>query len=166
MYEAITQFAKMLRNLDNCLAKTETYAASKNFSADNFVQTRLTPDMYTFAKQVQSACDIAKFSAAYLSGKEAPSHPDTETTMPQLRARIQTCISHLETYTNKDFEGYADRKVSPKWLGGKSLRGDQYLMQATWPNFYFHLTTAYDILRAGGVNVGKTDFVGTLPAQG
>jgi uncharacterized protein len=166
MHEAITQFAKMLRNLDNCMAKTEAYAKAKNFSADNFVMARLTPDMYPFVKQVQAACDAAKFSAAYLSGKDAPSHPDTETTMTELRARVQTCISHLETFSAKDFEGYADRRVAPKWLGGKWMRGDQYLMQAGLPNFYFHLTTAYGLLRAGGADVGKTDFMGNLSTQG
>ncbi len=166
MYLAIAQFSKMLRNLDNWIVKAEAHAKTKNFDPETLVQARLAPDMYPLVKQVQSACDSAKFSAAYLTGKEAPSHPDTETTLAQIHARIHTVLAHLETYTEKDFEGWADSKVSPKWLAGKWMRGDVYLFQAGIPNFYFHVTTAYDILRHNGVDVGKMDFMGNVPTQG
>jgi uncharacterized protein len=166
MYTAMTQMAKMLRTMDNWLTKTEAHAKAKNFDWNNYTQLRLAPDMHTFTRQVQSACDSAKFTAAYLTGKEAPKHPDTETTMPELRARIQACLNWLETCTEKDFEGWQDRKVAPTWLGGKWMKGDVYFWQMATPNFYFHVTTVYNILRNNGVDVGKMDFLGNIPMNG
>lgn len=163
MYAAVTQMAKMLRNLDNWIVKAEAHAKAKNFDWNNYANLRLAPDMYPLTKQVQAACDSAKFAAAYLTGKEAPKHPDTETTMPELRARIQTCLNWLETVTEKDFDGWQDRKVAPAWAQGKWFKGDVYLFQAGMPNFYFHVTTAYDILRHAGVDIGKMDYMGNVP---
>jgi len=113
--EAITQFGKMLRNLDNCIVKAEAHAASKKFEVDLLTGERLAPDMYPFVKQVQSACDSAKLTAAYLSGTEAPAHADNEKTMAECRARIKTCLAYLETLNEASFAGADDRKVSPKW---------------------------------------------------
>ena len=165
-YDCIPQFAKMLKNLDGWLVKASDHATIKKFEIDTLAHARLAPDQYSLVKQVQAACDSAKFSAAYLSGKEAQAHPDNETTIAQLRERIQKCASFLETVTPKDFEGADERKVAPKWLQGKWMRGDQYLTQAGIPNFYFHVTTAYQILRHNGVDVGKMDFIGSMPLQG
>jgi uncharacterized protein len=166
MYTTLNQMAKMLRNLDTWMTKAEANAKTKNFDGNNFTQLRLAPDMYNFTKQVQASCDGAKFTAAHLTGKEAPKHPDTETTMTELRARVQTCLNWLETVTEKDCEGWQDRKVSPTWLNGKWIKGDVYLTQMAVPNFYFHATTAYNILRSNGVDVGKMDFVGNIPMNG
>jgi uncharacterized protein len=163
MYTAMTQMAKMLRNLDNWMVKAEAHAKTKNFDVNNFAQLRLAPDMYTFTKQVQAACDSAKFSAAYLTGKEAPKHPDTETTMTELRARVQSCLNWLETCTEEQYKGWETRKVAPAWAQGKWFTGDTYLWQAGIPNFYFHVTTAYSILRNAGVDVGKMDYMGNTP---
>jgi len=163
----VPQFSKMLRNLDRWLEAGITYAKAKKFEPDQLVAQRLAPDMFALAKQVQAACDAAKYACAYLTGKQAPSHPDTETTMDELRARIRTVVAHLETYKREDFAGAADRKVSPPWLGGKWLTAGDYLFQASLPNFYFHVTTAYGILRHSGVDaLGKTVFIGQLPLQG
>ena len=164
-FECIPQFAKMLRNLDNCLEKATAYAKTKSFEVDVLAQARLAPDQYPLARQIQVACDAAKFGAAYLSGKEAPKHPDTEKTIPELRQRLQTCISYLETIKESDLAGCDERKIAPAWLHGKWLRGDQYLVQGALPNFYFHVTTAYAILRNNGVNVGKMDYMGSLPVR-
>ena len=163
--DSIPQFSKMLKNLDAWLAKATEHAKTKKFEVDTLVNARLAPDQYPLVKQVQSACDAAKFAAAYLSGKDAPAHPDNETTMAQLRERIQKCASFLETVTAKELDGADARKVAPKWLQGKWLRGDQYLVNAALPNFYFHVTTAYQILRHNGVDLGKMDFIGSLPLQ-
>ena len=135
------------------------------FDPSVLVSARLAPNQYPFQRQVQSACDGAKFSAAYLAGKEAPAHPDTETTIAELRQRIATVLGYLETFKEADFEGAAERKVSPKWMGGKWLRGDHYLAQLGLPNFYFHVTPAYSILRHNGVDLGKTDFIGSIPMR-
>ena len=163
---SVPQFSKMLLNLDRWLEAGVAYAKAKKFDPDQLVAQRLAPDMFTLAKQVQSACDAAKYACAYLTGKQAPSHPDTEKTIEELRTRIRTVIAHLETYKREDFAGAEDRKVSPPWLGGKWLTATDYLFQASLPNFYFHVTTAYDILRNSGIDtLGKSVFIGQLPVR-
>lgn len=113
----------------------------------------------------QAACDQAKFAVAHLSGEQAPAHPDVERTIGELRTRIRTCLSYLRSVERSAYAGAAERRVSPQWLGGKWLRGDAYLDTVAIPNFYFHVTTAYEILRHNGVPLGKLDFVGSLPIQ-
>lgn len=163
MYESIPQFAKMLGNLDRWLEKAVSYAAARSFDPNVLVEARLAPNQYTLVKQVQAACDGAKFAAAYLSGQKAPSHPDTERTIEELRARIATCIAYLGTVEEKDFAGAEDIRVSPPWMQGAWVKGDRYLSELAIPNFYFHVTTAYSILRHNGVELGKIDFIGGLP---
>ncbi|MFO0679172.1 MAG: DUF1993 domain-containing protein [Polyangiaceae bacterium] len=162
-FDMLPQFSKMLRNLDAWLDKAQTFAKAKNMDADTFMNFRLAPDMYPLVKQVQSACDSAKFSAAYFSGKEAPAHPDTETTMAEARERIAKCLAFLETVSEKDCAGMDEKKISPKWAKGGWLKGDHYALQVAIPNFYFHVTTAYAILRHNGVDVGKMDYMGAVP---
>lgn len=164
MYTAsVPQTAKMLRNLDAWLEKAEAHAATKKFDVDTLLTARLAPDMFPLARQVQSSCDHAKFMAARLSGKEAPKHPDTETTFTELRARIRSTLAFLDTVTEADFSGAADRLVGLAYLpADKRLRGAVYLNQNALPNFYFHLSMAYAILRHNGVDVGKKDFIGGL----
>ncbi len=163
--DAIQLFAKMLRNLEQWMDKATAHAAAKSFEVDVLAQARLAPDQYEFIRQVQSACDQAKYAAAYLGGKQAPSHPDTEKTFAELRQRIEKCLSFVATVQAKDLVGAEDRKVSPPWLGGKWLKGDDYLVQVAIPNFFFHVTMAYAILRHNGVDLGKMDYVGSIPAQ-
>ncbi len=159
-FEIVTQYSRMLENLDAWLAKGISYAQEKGFDAEILVQQRLAPDQYALVQQVQSACDAAKFAAAYLSGQKAPSHPDTETTMADLRARIATCVAYLTSFKAGDFTGAEERRVAPPWMGGSSVRGETYIHRISVPNFYFHVTTAYAILRHNGVTLGKADFVG------
>ena len=159
-FETISQFSRMLRNLDQWLQTGTTYAQQKKFDADVLAQARLAPDQFDLRQQVQSACDAAKYAAAYLSGQQAPSHPDTEKTIAELRARIQTCLQYLGTFKGSDFTGAEERRVAPPWMQGGSVRGADYLMRFAVPNFYFHVTTAYDILRHNGVELGKRDFIG------
>lgn len=163
--DTITQFAKMLANLDAWLTKAVAFAEQKKFSPDVLVQSRLAPDQFALAGQVQSACDTAKFAAAYLSGQTAPSHPDTETTLEQLRARIASCLEFVRGVAPDALAGWAERRVSPPWLQGKWVPGDRYLVEFAVPNFYFHVTTAYAILRHNGVELGKMDYLGTLPIR-
>ncbi len=164
-HDAIQLFAKMLRNLEQWMDKATAHATAKSFEVDVLAQARLAPDQYELIRQVQSACDQAKYAAAYLGGKQAPSHPDTEKTFAELRQRIEKCLSFVETVQAKDLAGAEDRKVSPPWLGGKWLKGDDYLVQVAIPNFFFHVTMAYAILRHNGVDLGKMDYVGSIPAQ-
>ena len=159
-FETISQFGRMLRNLDQWLQKGTEYAQQKTFDPDVLAEARLAPDQYPLVQQVQSACDAAKYAAAYLSGQKAPSHPDTEKTVSELRARIQTCLGYLGTFQASDFAGAEERRVAPPWMQGNAVRGGDYLTRIAEPNFYFHVTTAYAILRHNGVDLGKRDFIG------
>ncbi len=163
-FTTITQFVKMLENLGRWIEKGEEYAKGKKFESDVLVQSRLAPDQFSLAGQVQSACDTAKFAGAYLAGVESPSNPDTEKTVAELKARIAGTLAFLRTVDGK-LGGAAEKRVAPKWLQGKWMRGDEYLTQFAIPNFYFHVTTAYALLRHNGVEVGKMDFLGSLPIR-
>lgn len=158
--DTITHFSVMLGNLEQWLHAAAAYAGQRGFDAEVLAQARLAPDQYTLAQQVQSACDQAKYAAAYLSGQQPPSHPDTEKTIAELRARITTCRDYLATFARGAFEGGEQRPVSPAWMQGHSVRGDRYLIRVAVPNFYFHVTTAYAILRHNGVPIGKQDYIG------
>jgi len=159
-YATISQFARMLQNLDQWLQSAIAYAQKKSFDPDVLAQARLAPDQYALVQQVQSACDQAKYAAAYLSGQTAPSHPDTEKTIAELRARVEKCATYLATFAAPAFSGAEERRVAPPWMQGHSVRGADYLTRIAVPNFYFHVTTAYAILRHNGVELGKRDFVG------
>jgi hypothetical protein len=162
-YLAIRQFARSLKNLDGVLDKAVKHAEARKFDVNNFINDRLFPDMLPFVAQVRIACDNAKAAAANLSGKEAPKHEDNETTFPELRARIAKCLAYLDTFTAADFEKTtAQTLVRFPNRPGKALHADEYLFGRQFPNFYFHLTTAYDLLRHGGVELGKTDYLGPL----
>jgi hypothetical protein len=160
IFATISQYARMLKNLDQWLETASEHAKKKGFEPDVLAQARLAPDQFALVRQVQSACDAAKFAAAYLSDQKAPSHPDTEKTMAELRARVQTCGAYLATFKQADFAGGEERRVAPAWMEGKSVQGDRYLTRISEPNFYFHVTTAYDILRHNGVDLGKRHFIG------
>jgi hypothetical protein len=164
-HDAIGLFAKMLDNLEKWMDKAAEHAKARAFEVDVLAQARLAPDQFTFAQQVQSACDQAKYAAAYLGGKPAPSHPDTEQTFAELRERIRKCTGFLATVQEQDLAGAEERKVAPPWLDGRWLRGGDYLVHVAVPNFFFHATTAYAILRHNGVALGKMDFVGSLPVR-
>jgi uncharacterized protein len=159
-FVTITQYSKMLENLDAWLQKGIDHAKAKGFDPEVLAAARLAPDQYALVQQVQSACDAAKYAAAYLSGQKAPSHPDTETTVAELRARIKTCRDYLATFKSNDFVGAEERRVAPPWMEGKSVRGDSYIHRISTPNFYFHVTTSYAILRHNGIELGKRDFIG------
>ena len=161
----ITQFGRMLDNLDRWLDAAVTYAGSKKFDADVLAHARLAPDQYELVRQVQAACDQAKYAAAYLSGQKAPSHPDTEKSVAELRNRLRTCVTYLRSIESSAYKGAGEQRVAPPWLNGKWIRGDAYVDQVAIPNFYFHVTTAYAILRHNGVPLGKMDFVGALPVN-
>jgi uncharacterized protein len=163
--ETIAQFAKMLRNLDRWLDAGVAFAEKKKFPPDVLAAARLAPDQYELVRQVQAACDAAKYAAAYLSGGQAPSHPDTEKTIADLKARIATCVQYLESVKPSAYGGAAERRVAPPWLQGKWFQAADYLRQLAIPNFYFHVAMAYAILRHNGVELGKMDYIGGMPVH-
>ena len=162
-YLAVRQFVRTLKNLDAILEKAQKHAETKKFDVNNFLTARLAPDMLPFLAQIRICCDHAKNAAANLAGKEPPKHEDNETTFEQLRGRIAKCLAYLNTFTAKDFEGTrGDTVVKIPYPPGKALPLDEYLLGRQVPNFFFHVTTAYDLLRAGGVELGKGDYIGPL----
>ena len=161
----IPQLIKMLKNVDRWLEAGIAYADKRKFDANNLMTSRLAPDQFTLARQVQTLCDNAKFIAGRLTGKEWPPHPDTETTIEQLRTRIALVITYLDTFKAEDFAGAEERKISLPWMEGKWMRGDEYASQFALANFYFHTVTAYALLRHNGVELGKRDFIGGVPMR-
>ena len=162
---AVTQPKKMLVNLDNWLAAGIAHAEKKSFDPNVLMAARLAPDQYTLLRQVQAACDSAKFPAARLAGKQPPAHPDTEQTMVEARARIATCIAYLETFSESDFAGAETRRIALPFLEGKAMPGSTYWNEMALPNFYFHVVTAYSILRHNGVELGKVAFIGGISLE-
>jgi hypothetical protein len=161
-YEAIRQMKRLLGQLGTWLDAAVEHGKTRSFDPNLFIGFRLAPDQFAFVRQVQAACDTAKFAAARLAGKDAPSHPDTEQTIEELKARIAAVIGYLDGMTAKDFEGAAARTVSlPRWEG-KVMTGADYFLEHAQPNFYFHVTHAYAILRHNGVPLGKRDYLGAI----
>jgi len=157
---SVIQMSKMLRNAEGWLDKAEAHAKAKGFEVDVLAVARLAPDQYTLTRQIQAVCDTAKFAAARLAAVDPPAHPDTEKTIPELRARIRAVLSFLETVTPEQFAGAADRELALSFMPGKAIKGADYLVDFALPNFYFHVTTTYAILRHNGVALGKMDFIG------
>ena len=164
-YQAVAQCTQALRNLETFLDKAEQDAAVKKYDIGALMSSRLAPDQYPLVRQVQIACDYVKFAAARLSGQTPPSHEDTELTIGDLRARIRKTVAFAQTVSEAQYAGASDRKVSVTWAPGKVMRGTDYLLQLTIPNTFFHVTTAYAILRHNGVDVGKMDFLGPINLQ-
>jgi uncharacterized protein len=160
--ELFGQMKKQLRQLDKWLQAAAEHAKTKSFDPNVLLTMRLAPDQFAFARQVQTACDTAKLAASRLTGREAPSHPDTEQTLDELRARVASVLTYLDGLSEKDFEGAATRVVTqPRWEG-KTMSGANYFIEHALPNFYFHLTHTYALLRHNGVNIGKRDYLGAL----
>jgi hypothetical protein len=161
-FETVGQMKKMLGQLGKWLEAAAAFAQEKKFDPDVFLTFRLAPDQFPFAKQVETTCDTAMLVAARLAGKGAPSHPDSEQTLDELRARIGTVIAYLEGFSESDFAAAANRVITqPRWEG-KVMSGADYFREHGLPNFFFHLTHAYAILRHNGVGIGKRDYLGPL----
>ncbi|MCE3010888.1 MAG: DUF1993 domain-containing protein [Proteobacteria bacterium] len=154
------QFMTSLTALKVVLKKAYEYSTSKNFDFSVFMQTRLAPDQFPLVRQVQIATDVAKGCVARLGHLENPKFEDTEATYEQLMARIDKTIAFLKTVKPESFVGYEDRTIEFPWMPGQYLTGTDFLTQHAIPNFYFHFTTIYSILRANGVPLGKSDFLG------
>ena len=161
-FATFQQMKKMLGQTDKWFDAAAAHAKERSFDPDLYLGFRLAPDQFAFARQVQSTCDVAKLAAARLSGREAPKHDDTEKTLGELRARVHATVAFLDGFSAKDFEHAAERHVTqPRWEG-KHMLGADYFLQHAVPNFFFHLSQAYAILRHNGVPIGKRDYLGAL----
>jgi hypothetical protein len=162
MYKAsIPVFTRGFENLSAILKKADTQATEKKIDQLAFMHARLAPDMLPFPKQIQIASDVTKGSIARLAGIEVPSFADTEMTFAELQARIDKTTAFFKTVSEKQIDGTEDKAISLK-VGGRDLTftGQSYLLGFVIPNFYFHLSIAYAILRHNGVAIGKADFLG------
>lgn len=158
-----SQFQKTLRNLKAILEKAELFAQSKKVEFPVMMNSRLAVDQFPLYRQIQIACDTAKLGASRLTAKEAPPHEDGEMTINQAKSRIDDVIAYLGKLTEQDYQSASTIKITtPRWEG-KYLMGNEYVIHHVIPNFYFHITTAYSILRHCGVDVGKHDYLGELP---
>jgi uncharacterized protein len=156
-----------LNALSANLDKAAAFAAAKKIDSAILLSTRLAPDMFALTRQIQVACDQAKNSSARLAGVEAPKFEDNETTIDQLKARIAKTIAYTKTLDARQIDGAGDREITfPLGPTNKGhMKGDDYLNHFVLPNFYFHITAAYAILRHCGVEVGKRDFLGGIPLK-
>lgn len=163
MFQAsVPVFIRNLNNLSAILDKAAAYADAKKIDHAVMLNLRLYPDMLNFTKQIQIAADFAKGAAARLAGVEVPKYEDTETSFADLKARIQKTIAFVQTFTPAQIDGSEERDITLTVGGNKlELKGQPYLLHMAMPNFYFHATTAYAILRSNGVEIGKRDFVPT-----
>ena len=159
----IPPFVKALTNLNIILDKGQEFADAKKIDSGVLLNTRLIADQFPLTRQIQSACDTAKLGAARLAGKEAPVHDDKEATMAELKNRVNDVIKYLNSFKPEDFKGAEERKISQARWEGKWMTGEEYLLQHAIPNIYFHVTTAYSILRSQGVDVGKKTYLGEMP---
>jgi len=162
MYQASApRLVNILKNLSAILDKAQAHIDAKKIEPAALIQFRLFPDMLPMKRQVQVACDTAKGAVARLAGVEVPKHEDTEETFAELKTRIAKTIAFIETIKPAQLDGSEERNVHLK-LGAREVdwKGMQYLLGHTLPNFYFHVVTAYDILRHNGVEIGTRDYIG------
>lgn len=158
---SVPVFVRMLGNLIQWLEKAEAHAAARKFDPELLLKARLAPDMLPLPQQIQIACDSAKFAAARLGGVEGPKFEDNETTLAELKARVRKTIEFVQSVPAASFEGSDEREVTLQRRDGPlTLEGLAYLQHFALPNFFFHATTTYALLRHSGVELGKGDFLG------
>jgi hypothetical protein len=159
--QLVPVFSHMLSNLDKVLGKAEADATARRIDPEVFVNARLAPDMLPLTRQIQIMTDQAKGGASRLAGQEPPKWPDDEKSFADLHARVAKTIAHLKTFRPEHFEGAEQREVELKFPNASfKFTGKDYFLNFVVPNFYFHYTTAYAILRHNGVPIGKSDFLG------
>lgn len=166
MYHSFYQTAaKMLLNISAWLDKGEAHTTERKCDVANLLNARLAPDQFHLTKQIQVACDNAKLSSSRLSGRQAPVNEDSETTVAEIKSRINATVDYLRSFQADDFAGAADKQIVLPFMPDLYLTGEEYFNEFVIPNFYFHLNTAYAILRNNGVNLGKQDYMGSLPMK-
>ncbi|HWS74504.1 MAG TPA: DUF1993 domain-containing protein [Quisquiliibacterium sp.] len=162
LYDAsVPVYTQMLGALDKVLEKAEAYAEARKFDARVLVQARLFPDMLPLASQVRIACDAARAGTARLAGIDFPKFEDNEQTLAELRQRIAGTLAFIAGVPRESVAGQEERDITIPLRDRKlEMKGQAFLLHWSLPNFFFHVTTAYDILRHNGLEVGKSDFLG------
>lgn len=162
---SVPVYIKMLENLVNVLEKGKIWTKEQGKMEEEILGAKLAPDMFPLVRQVQIASDNAKAISARLIGTEPPKMEDTEMTFAELIERAQKTVAYLKTLDREKFEGAETRRIPFPYVPDTYLLGSEALLQSSLPNFFFHVTTAYDILRNQGVPLGKSDFIGALPLK-
>lgn len=163
MYQAsVPRFVNILTNLSAMLDKAQAHVDEKKIAPEALTAFRLFPDMFPMSRQVQIGCDTAKAAVARLAGVDIPKHEDTEQTLAELKARVAKTVAFVQSIRPEQLDGSEDKDITLK-RGEKSTtyKGMQFLLGHALPNFYFHVTTVYNILRHNGVAIGKRDYLGT-----
>ena len=161
---SVASFERCLNAFLVILDRAEAHAKARKFDPTNYLGLRLAPDMFPLVRQVQTFCDNAKNAPSRLAGATAPVFEDKEATFAELRERVVKTLDYLKTLDANAIDAAGEREiVFPAGPNKFRMRGDNYLVHYVLPNFYFHLTTAYDILRSAGVEIGKRDFLGAVP---
>ncbi|MEK7531128.1 MAG: DUF1993 domain-containing protein [Patescibacteria group bacterium] len=165
----VPSLLKHLQALSMILEKAEKHADSKKTSRSTFEHALLSDhiifDQFPFVKQVQVACDNAKGLTARLAEIESPKHEDNEKTLAELRERIAKTVAFVQSVKPEQIIGKEDIKTTLPYFAGKYMTGFEYAIEYAMPNFYFHLSTAYNLLRKNGIDIGKNDFMGSLPLK-
>lgn len=159
---AVPMAIKSLQNLKALMGKAKAFAEEKKVEEGVLLGARLAIDQFPLIKQVQITCDYAKGTAGRLAGVEVPKMEDNEKTFTELEARIDKTIAFVQTLTEAQFVGAEERQIPIYFLPGKYMLGFEYITEMALPNLYFHLTTAYSILRHNGMNIGKADYIGDV----
>jgi hypothetical protein len=164
MYQtSVPVFIRMLTNLEAILKKAAAYAEARKIDPSVLINSRLYPDMFPLVRQIQIAADTAKGAAARLAGIEPPTYEDNEASFDELSARLQKTITYLESFKPEQIDGSEERTITLKYHGEEvSYSGFNYLLKSVLPNFFFHVATAYGILRHSGLDIGKKDYLGVL----
>ncbi len=167
MYQSsVPVFVQFLKGMSGVLDKAEAHCAAKKIDPLAITSARLIVDMFPLTRQVQIACDFAKGVTARLAGIDVPNWEDNEKTIAELKARIAKTIAFIEGVKPAQIDGSETRDIAIKIAGNPmTFKGQQYLLMFGMPNFYFHAAAAYSILRANGVDIGKRDFMGAVPAM-
>ena len=161
---SVSTFEVTLAAFVKILDKAAAHAAAKKFDPNVYLTLRLRPDMFSFARQVQNFCDHAKNSSARLAGIDPPRFEDNEASLEELKARVVKTLDFIKTLDRAAIDGGASREITlPVGPNKARMQGANYLLHFALPNYYFHLTTAYDLLRYAGVDIGKRDFLGAVP---
>jgi hypothetical protein len=164
-YPMVLEMKKLLGGLNACLDKATTHAASKNYDPKVLLGSRLAPDMFPLMMQIQATCDQAKYAAGRTTNAEMPVHADGEQSLEELQLRILSVIAYLDGFGPEAFADIDEVTVTtPRWKG-KTMTAANYFVEHALPNFFFHLSMAYAILRHNGVDVGKRDYLGAITYQ-
>lgn len=159
---AVLDNIRALNNLSHLIDKATEYAVNNKIEESALLDARLFPDMFPLIRQIRMVCMMSNMAVSFLAGKEVPKSDDKETSFAELKTRIANTVAYLKTFKESDFAESANREVRLPWNPGKAYRGEVFLLQHSIPNIYFHVTTAYNLLRHNGVPIGKADYLGPI----